>query len=899
MKKLFITLLLCLGFGSREAAPAAVSPNYLVTGFFTSSDEGDIYSVDDFNDQGMVCGSWKRITKATGQEEAGGVFVWQDGVMRKLTPQQAGISYIEAPTAAQGSRVGGKTRMTNVRADGTFLLAAPALQTKTTPNGVEPIYRLIVYTLNGDLAGNPAPVISGRQLGGFIRPDHYGAGLNFEDSSDVKDITEDGTVLGYPSSWNFFYTPQQIWYPSGGYAPRLFDLNLRRTLGSVTAFDHAGRVIGTAADANAPIVSFKWDAPLPGLSPTAAPGQTIWPSLSGFYGDQGDGTLLSGIPYAHGEYRAIANAAATAVWTNRYQDIGIIQQFTIHHSAELPLRTMLTKSGHALGRQAAGLGEPDDTYGDGFALARRHPPDGSYTVSRIRNGMAPEYKLYPPFKIVNFDPQRFYDLGIYPLATNANLDILGSYTLEGVTSFYVLKDQPNPGKVRFEPLLSSASEAEGQARVTLLRTLGSTGTARVKVTLGAGGTAVPGTDFAVGTAGEVVWGNGESGARTLVLPIRNDYEDDPDETLQVILSEFTGAVLEGSPSGLVQITDDGDLPAAIIPVISALLPAQGTVGQELNYYPTLMAGTWLPVWSAAGLPPGLSINPLSGLILGTPMTSGTFRITVTATSHAGSSLPLFVDLVVDPAPADAPLFLTCPFRATATAGTPFSYQAGGTGTPIEWSFFWSNPPPNQPAGLPPGFTFNAATGRLDGTFSESLVGTVKMRITARRGNEVVGRDIQIVVAPSSGGFTPLQWWLADNHQAFAGAAGNPALDADGNGYGNMLEFALGIGSGATPLVPVVTNGFFTGAPVPGIPASFMDFSTSPRQTVVAFRSKNALERGVAFRVEFSSDLATWQRAVTYKITDVGPAGDIIHVPDPNPGPFVGNPRYWRLHVSGP
>ena len=116
MKVFLSNAISCLVLATLEAGSAAVSPNYVVTGFFTSSDSGDVYSVTDFNDQAMVCGTWKRTSKETGREEAGGIFVWQNGVMRKLTPQQAGITYVDTPTAAQGSRVQGSARMTNVPA---------------------------------------------------------------------------------------------------------------------------------------------------------------------------------------------------------------------------------------------------------------------------------------------------------------------------------------------------------------------------------------------------------------------------------------------------------------------------------------------------------------------------------------------------------------------------------------------------------------------------------------------------------------------------------------------------------------------------------------------------------------------------------------------------------------
>ena len=874
---------------------AASPPNYVVTGFFRSPDAGDVYRVTDFNDQGMVCGTWKRLNENS-VEVAGGVFVWQDGEMRKITPQQAGIAYVESPTSAQVSRVGGPTRMTNVRDDGTFLLAAPALQTKSTPYGVELVHRIIVYTLLGDLVGNPAPVVSGRQLGGFIRPNYYGTDLNYEDSSGVDDITEDGTVLGGPSTWNFNFPPQQIWYPYGGHAPRYFALEFRRTLGGVTAFDHDGRIIGAAADLNAPPVSFLWDAPLGGLTPTAAPGQTVWPSLSGFNGEQGDGTFLKGFPHAHGDFRAMSNnSGATAIWSNRYQTVQVIQKFSLHHNAEFLHRTRFTKSGHALGRDNAWIGNSEDSYGAGFALARRNPATGTYAVSRIADELAPSYELYPPF--VNNAPVS--DQTISPLAINANLDILGEYnSLDGIKYFYVLKNQPNGGKVRYEGATSSASEAGGRALVSLRRTLGSTGAASVRVTLGAGGTATAGADFIAGTSEVVRWNDGESGVKTASLPIRNDYVSDPSDTLNLSFSEATVATWEGAATSLLGIEDD-DYPAPSIPVISGFPPGSGTVGVDFFYNASSWGGIWPPVWRATGLPQGLAIDPSSGQVSGKPKQSGTFEVAIFATNYAGTSDPYPLTLTIAPAANDAPIFVTSPSKATAIAGQPFSYQASSTGTGVTWTFYWLNPPPDYFEWLPPGFTGNATTGQLAGTFTSAHVGTVKMQVAWQRGFESGATLLEIAVAPSSGTFTALQRWLADQDRPFADTAGNPQLDSDGNGFGNLFELAFGLTPGISPVPQVSTSLFSTGAPVRGVPSMFLDSSSSPRMVVAVFRSKQAMALGTTYMVEFSTSLGQWDRAVSYNVVDSGIAGDIIHVADPNPGPFVGDPRFYRVGVVSP
>jgi hypothetical protein len=48
-------------------------------------------------------------------------------------------------------------------------------------------------------------------------------------------------------------------------------------------------------------------------------------------------------------------------------------------------------------------------------------------------------------------------------------------------------------------------------------------------------------------------------------------------------------------------------------------------------------GTGSYSWAANGLPPGLSINPSTGLITGNPSAIGTYMVSVTAVSGVGSS----------------------------------------------------------------------------------------------------------------------------------------------------------------------------------------------------------------------------------------------------------------------
>jgi len=77
-------------------------------------------------------------------------------------------------------------------------------------------------------------------------------------------------------------------------------------------------------------------------------------------------------------------------------------------------------------------------------------------------------------------------------------------------------------------------------------------------------------------------------------------------------------------SGSVTVTNPGAQTSTVGTAVSLQVQASDTAGGALSY-------------SATGLPAGLSINATSGLISGTPTTSGTYSVTVTATDSTGPS----------------------------------------------------------------------------------------------------------------------------------------------------------------------------------------------------------------------------------------------------------------------
>jgi hypothetical protein len=84
----------------------------------------------------------------------------------------------------------------------------------------------------------------------------------------------------------------------------------------------------------------------------------------------------------------------------------------------------------------------------------------------------------------------------------------------------------------------------------------------------------------------------------------------------------------------------GLLPLSAAPVITSRLTATGNTGKSFTYQIT--ATNAPTTYSAAGLPAGLILNSSSGLITGTPLTSGTTNITIAATNGFGTGSAILV-----------------------------------------------------------------------------------------------------------------------------------------------------------------------------------------------------------------------------------------------------------------
>jgi|GEM_PF-1170535 PKD repeat protein len=157
-------------------------------------------------------------------------------------------------------------------------------------------------------------------------------------------------------------------------------------------------------------------------------------------------------------------------------------------------------------------------------------------------------------------------------------------------------------------------------------------------------------------------------------------------------------------------------PPAVVPVVTSTTGGNypATVG---NPFPTYTIGaTGSPTsYAATGLPPGLTLNALTGAINGTPTTAGTYIVTIKATNTAGTGS---ASLTITVAAANAAPVITSPSTAPGTVGTPVDYPIGATGSPTSYTA----------TGLPPGLTLNTLTGAITGT--PTTAGTYVVTVTA-------------------------------------------------------------------------------------------------------------------------------------------------------------------------
>ncbi len=142
----------------------------------------------------------------------------------------------------------------------------------------------------------------------------------------------------------------------------------------------------------------------------------------------------------------------------------------------------------------------------------------------------------------------------------------------------------------------------------------------------------------------------------------------------LLLVRATGIVpsTQGSSSGLVQSQYLANTGA----VASVTSPAAATGSPGAPFSFTVTATQSPQSFSAAGLPPGLTINPSTGVISGTPTTNGSYTVTLTVTNATGPIISYLTILIAPPGSSSSPISST----SAANRLVDLSSRADLTGT---------------------------------------------------------------------------------------------------------------------------------------------------------------------------------------------------------------------------
>jgi uncharacterized protein (TIGR03437 family) len=191
---------------------------------------------------------------------------------------------------------------------------------------------------------------------------------------------------------------------------------------------------------------------------------------------------------------------------------------------------------------------------------------------------------------------------------------------------------------------------------------------------------------------------------------------------------FSFTVEAFSASANVFATQTFSLTVSSLCFLAATLP-NGDLNSFYRESLVVTGGTAPFTWSikAGGLPTGVSIDPKSGLLSGTPTVAGPFNFTVQVVDTTGASAAQSFSITINSALA----FTTTSPLAPGTAGTNYSVTFAATGGSGPYTFTTSNPPQGlllSSAGVLSGMPV-AGTFMLTVTVTDSLNNSISMQFS--------------------------------------------------------------------------------------------------------------------------------------------------------------------------
>ncbi len=161
-------------------------------------------------------------------------------------------------------------------------------------------------------------------------------------------------------------------------------------------------------------------------------------------------------------------------------------------------------------------------------------------------------------------------------------------------------------------------------------------------------------------------------------------------------------------------------------------------------------------WSATGLPPGVGIDPTTGVLAGTPTAYGVFNPQFSVHDSTNATFSVNIPLNISSGTGIvSPLSLSAGIAGIAYG--PVTFQAAGGTGPYTWSA----------TGLPPGMGIDPSTGALGGI--PTLPGSFNPQFTAKDStNATFVINLPLAITPSAG----CNYALSAGGQVFPVAGGS-------------------------------------------------------------------------------------------------------------------------------